>query len=433
MAFGGGVWATQNKILPGAYINFVSAANTDVSLSDRGIATIPVLLNWGPSNTVLPVTIDRFRRDCFDLFGYEIDADEMVLLREIFRNAQLVYFYRLNGGGEKAANAYGTARYAGTRGNDLKVTISIDVDDAHKFDVTAYLGAKTVDYQVVSTATELKDSTFIIWKKDADLAAVASAPMTGGTNGQPTVETWNSYFQVMESYSFNAMGVPTSDETIKRAATAYVKRMRESIGKKFQVILHKYAGNYEGVINVDNACATGNLYDAVFWVTGAEAGCKVNASCMNKYYDGELDVNVDYTQAELEDGITAGKFLFHKVGDETRVLMDLNSLTTFTADKSNLFQENQTIRVCDQIATDIAVLFNNKYLGKIPNDADGRSALWVDICKHHEELQRQHAIEGFQDKDVTVAAGKDKRSVVVEDNIIVVNAMAKLYMAVVVA
>ena len=40
MALGGGTFVTQNKTLPGAYINFVSAA-ASATLSDRGIATMP--------------------------------------------------------------------------------------------------------------------------------------------------------------------------------------------------------------------------------------------------------------------------------------------------------------------------------------------------------------------------------------------------------
>lgn len=42
MALGGGTWTAQNKVLPGAYINFLSAARASAALSDRGIATVPL-------------------------------------------------------------------------------------------------------------------------------------------------------------------------------------------------------------------------------------------------------------------------------------------------------------------------------------------------------------------------------------------------------
>ena len=38
MALGGGNWTTQNKVLPGTYINFVSSASVSSAVSDRGVA-----------------------------------------------------------------------------------------------------------------------------------------------------------------------------------------------------------------------------------------------------------------------------------------------------------------------------------------------------------------------------------------------------------
>lgn len=86
-----------------------------------------------------------------------------------------------------------------------------------------------------------------------------------------------------------------------------------------------------------------------------------------------------------------------------------------TDEKSSDFSSNQTIRVLDQIANDIAVLFGKKYLGKVPNDAAGRISLWNDIVKHHTELQDIRAIENFSGENVTVEKGDTKKSVVVTD------------------
>ena len=96
----------------------------------------------------------------------------------------------------------------------------------------------------------------------------------------------------------------------------------------------------------------------------------------------------------------------------------------------DIFKSNQTMHVCDQIANDVAVVFNTKYLGVVPNDADGRASLWADIVKLHQQLQEIRAIENFEDSDITVSQGDTKMAVVVEDAITVVNAMGKLYMTV---
>ena len=88
------------------------------------------------------------------------------------------------------------------------------------------------------------------------------------------------------------------------------------------------------------------------------------------------------------------------------------------------------MRVLDQVANDIALLFGRKYLGQVPNDSAGRISLWNDIVKHHQELQAIRAIERFAPDDVRVTAGDSKKAVLVEDYITPVNAMEQLYMTV---
>ena len=53
--------------------------------------------------------------------------------------------------------------------------------------------------------------------------------------------------------------------------------------------------------------------------------------------------------------------------------------------------------------------------------------------KHHQELERQRAIENFDPENVQVAAGQTKRSVIVTDAVTPVCAMEQLYMTVTVA
>ena len=171
----------------------------------------------------------------------------------------------------------------------------------------------------------------------------------------------------------------------------------------------------------------------MYWVTGASAGCAVNKSNQNKKYDGVFTVETPNTQSQLKAAIQAGQFTFHLVGKEVRVLKDINTLTTLSETMGELFRDNQTIRVIDQIGNDIAVLFNTKYLGVVPNDAAGRISLWSDIVAHHRQLEQIRAIENFSDADVVIEPGSTKKSVVVTDMVTVVNAMDKLYMAVTVA
>jgi hypothetical protein len=338
---GGGVFVTQNKVLPGSYINFVNLASTSSALGERGTVAIALPLNKN-KGTVTEVTSSDFA----EKLGIKYDSAEALPLREIFCHAKKVYVYDLG-------------------------------DDGTVSDVIASF----------------------------------------------------------EAYEFNIICAYTDETSDITAYIEGVKNWRDTLGKKCQLVTYNATNpNYEGVINVVSTISDKDVdaHALVAWVAGAEAGCKVNESCTNMLYDGELTVVITKTQAQLETCITSGQIAFHLVYGDVRLLEDINSLTTLTEDKGEDFKYNQTIRVIDQIANDVAKLFNTKYLGKIPNNASGRVALWGDIVKHHKELETIQAIEPFDATLLTVEQGENKKSVVVNDVITVVNSMAQLYMTVVV-
>lgn len=436
MALGGGSFVTQNKVIPGAYINFVSAAKASAELSDRGIAAMAFELDWGIDTEVFEVTSTDFQKDSLKIFGYDYTNNKLKGMRDLFRNIKTLYCYKLNTAGVKADNIFAAAKYSGVRGNDLKIIIQKNADDTTKFDVKTVLESSVIDVQTVGAASELKDNSFVTFKKDAELAITVSTPLSGGTNGNAvTTADYQTFLNKIESYSFNALGVVSETPAINELFSAFGKRLRDEMGIKFQVVTWKNAADYEGAVNVKNEVLDEGLSKAslVYWVTGIIAGCEVNKSNLNRKYDGEFTVNADYTQSQLEDSIKAGEFMLHKVGTDLRVLQDINSLVTISDTKGNVFKDNQTVRVIDQIANDIALIFNTKYLGSIANDAAGRIGLWADIVKHHEQLQSIRAIEDFADADVTVSQGDNKKAVVVSDAVTVVNAMAQVYMTIQVA
>lgn len=344
---GGGVFVTQNKILPGSYINFVNATQAASNLGERGVVAIALPLGKA-AGTVIEVTATDFAKNSVAILGKASSDEEMIALREIFRNANKVYVF------------------------DLGTEDAYEVSDV----IAAF-----------------------------------------------------------EPYEFNVVCAYTSAADEVSAYMEAIKSWRDNMGKKCQVVVYNQVNpNHEGVINVVSTVSDdgADAHALVAWVAGAEAGCKVNESCTNKLYDGEYTIVVNKTQAQLETCITSGQIVFHLVYGDIRMLEDINSLTIATDEKGEDFKSNQTIRVVDQIANDIAKLFNTKYLGKIPNNAPGRISLWADIVKHHRELEELQAIEAFDSTLLTVEQGTTKKSVVVNEVITVINSMAQLYMTVVV-
>lgn len=485
MALGGGTFISQNKTLPGSYINFVSAANASAALSERGTAAMPVFLDWGNDGEVFTVTADEFQTNSLKIFGYQYTDKKLRPLRELFANAGKCHLYKINSGGAKASGTFATAKYTGEAGNKISIVITANENSTTAkplYDVETLFDGECVDEQkAVSAISELSDNDYVVWNKSAQAALTSGSPLTGGTSGTASAANYQTFLNKIESYSFNILALDSTDSVLKQLFANFTKRMRDNLGIKFQCVLHGYTdADCEGVISVENKVKdfvgqneicindqrlsslttvkagdyvknTDNGYAVctktdsgamlvvrdetqalVYWTAGKQAACAVNKCLTNTEYTGEYTVDTDYTQTQLENGINAGKFMLHKVGDKVRVLEDINTLTSFTDEKGKDFASNQTVRVMDQVGNDIATLFNTKYLGVVPNDNAGRISLWNDIVTHHKQLEELRAIQNFEPSEVTVEQGSDRKAVVITDCIMPVSAMSRLYMTVIV-
>lgn len=469
MALGGGTWLTENKKIPGTYINFTSRVRASVNMADRGYGTMALELDWGPEGEVFTVTNEDFQKESLKYFGYDYSADKMKGLRDLFKNLQTGYFYRLNNDTVKASNDIATAKYGGARGNALAVAVQVNVDDEDMYDVVTYLnetadvvgdaetGTATtataatmtvIDKQTVASWDELTDNDYVVFKRSGTIsdAVAAATPLTGGTNGSTvTALQYQNYLDAIEPYYFNTLGCVSTESTVQDLIIQFTKRMRDEVGAKFQCVVYDYDGaDYEGVISIANKVTDEgeNQASLVYWVTGAEASCAVNASCTNKTYDGNFTVDTNYKQSDLEKAITDGKLIFHRVTDavdgdivgDVNILRDINTFTSFTKQKNEDFSSNQVIRVLDQHAIDIARLFNKTYLGKEPNDVEGRTALWGDLVAYEKEMQSIRAIQNFNADDVPIPQqGQSKEVVLAEYAIQPTMCMEKLYMNIIIA
>ena len=159
----------------------------------------------------------------------------------------------------------------------MKIIISVNPDEDDVFDVETVIDTYKVDVQTVETAKELKDNAYVIFKKDAALTETASTPLTGGTNAASvTGKEYQSYLDKIESYSFNTMGCPTTDDVIIDLFVQFTKRMRDEVGVKFQTVVYKTPADYEGTFVENKVLDEGVPESSVYWVTGAEVGCPVN-------------------------------------------------------------------------------------------------------------------------------------------------------------
>ena len=131
----GGTWKRQDKKRAGAYIDVVSNGSNLQTASIVGVVTIPLAINFGPENKVVTLTNDMTLTE----FGYTTDDEQMLLVREALKRASKVLAFRV-GTGEKATKTEGTltitAKYTGSRGNDITVVSKAMVDVADTFQRT---------------------------------------------------------------------------------------------------------------------------------------------------------------------------------------------------------------------------------------------------------------------------------------------------------
>ena len=430
----------QNKILPGSYINFVGYANA-ATLGARGTAALPLELDWGPEGQIYTLEAGEFNQTALEVFGYDPTAAELLLIREALKRCSTLLVYRVNGGGAKAGATVGgmtvTARWGGTRGNDIKVALL--ANGSSDVDVVTYLDGAETDRQTVAKsggAEDLKANDFVSFGTAETLTAAAATALTGGTNGTVNAAAYTAWLTALEVESFNAVGYPGTDESVKALVDAFVKRLRDEDGRKVVGVLYQYTtADSIGMLSVKNGVklADGTVLTgdkAVAWVTGATAGAELNESLTNTAYDGAVDVDVKYTKGQYEAAIQAGEFVFYADSGKARVLSDINTRTTFGGGVSEDWTSNRVVRVMDGWANDVARIFGERYLGTQTNSETGRALFKADLVALGKEYEGIDAISGFVPDDITVLQGSGKRDVSVSCALTPNDSMEKLYMTV---
>lgn len=420
----------QNKVRPGAYINFTSAAAALGTAGERGTALLPLMLPFGPSGRAVKVDKDT---DVLPLFGARENDPCLLMLRECAKRAQTVLVWRLDGGAKASCTDKGLtvmARYGGEGGNKLAVKIAAE---GEKFRVETWLDGLLYDSQTAGDIAGLQDNALVEFSGEGPLSIHAGLALSGGDSGGEA--DYDGFFAAAALLDFNTMAVPSEDEAVKGKAVALVKRLREEEGRKIQAVLTDSEADYEGVISVKNGVtlADGTAVDkvaATAYAAGMTAGAAVNKSCTYDTYDGAVDASPRFTESGIVAALKAGHMVFTPRAGRVIIEQDQNTLVSFTPDKGRAFHKNRTVRVLDQLAEDVRRIFEDYYLGKASNNADGRRLFQAELLSYLRTLADISAIEPPENGDVTVAAGAEPDTVVVTLGVKPVDSMEKLYMTV---
>lgn len=445
----GGTWTAQNKVRPGAYINFVyKAQNASLTVSDRGTMAVALSLPWGKENELIELTAsEMLSGKSLAKVGVVGDATaESLPLRLVFSGANKAYIWRTNTGGDKATvtdatSGYSiTAKYSGTLGNKITFvsladtpitgtyTMNILVDGIKKesFTASTVAGLEAIESEYVDI-----DTTNI-----TTLSALAGLTLTGGTNGTETTD-YTAFLSAIKFKTFQTLAINSSDTNASLAIVNWVKDIRENNGKKIVgVVCDTPTANHEGIISVsqgfksDTDTVTVPLFS--LYIASLSAGAQVNESLTCRQITEATEIINPLDEIEIEKALGEGKLVLSYRQDGGIVIeKDINTLTEFTDDKGYPFSKNRVMRVLDEIGNSVALKFTQNYAGKVDNNANGRSLFKSEIINLLDTMQNMGAVQNFDPTaDITVYQGDDIDNVVVDLNVQPVDSMEKLYMTV---
>lgn len=372
------------KVRPGTYMNFESTRSDTVGTSERGTVIIPLLKpSYGPAGSYIELT-NAGPDAAYAKLGYSVyDSDpnrQMLLIREAFKNASKVLVYipkegtKATAKNASAPKLTATAKYGGTRGNALTVTVA--ANPVGGFDVTVSLAGNTVAYyEGLSTVDDLiaQDCEYVAFTGSGALAAIAAMNLTGGADATAQNDDLTTFMDTWEKVKFNTVAMPVTDSSMKAAIKTKIKYLRESMGRGVQAVVPDFPADYEGIISIKNGYAIDDdklsAAEATAWVAGASAGASYVESLTYDAVDGATDLVDALTHEEYVDAINKGHFAF-SISEENKVIVeyDINSLTSFKQPKDETYRKNRVVRVMDTFQESIQLNFPpNKYA----NDSDG--------------------------------------------------------------
>lgn len=440
----GGTWTTQNKVRPGVYIRFGAGTGFGLTIGERGIVAICEALTWGAENTVMSIDAGM---DTTAILGYPITS--IPFLREMFKGTnrtnapKKVLLYRKPAtGAVKATKAVGnltaTAKYTGTRGNDITIQILANVDTSD-FTVNTIVDGIIMDSQIGSVVADIVSNEWVDITGSGALTANAGAALTGGTNGTTPATADATFLTAIEPYDFDIIAYDGTDATTIAAYVTFVKRLADESGQYSQlVVANATAPDSRFVINLTSGVVLDdgtslNPNQAVWWLAGAEAGAQYNESLTYAQYPGAVAVQTPLTNNQIISAINSGKLVLDGSNGAVRIETDINSLVTYSTDIGKVYRKNRVMRLCNSLANDIYEQFSASFIGVVTNNDAGRERFKAAIVGYMLQLQANDAIRDFNPRDVEVLPGEEIDAVVINVAFYALDAVEKIYMTVTVS
>lgn len=421
MSAGGIFTPGKEKIRPGNYINFQST-NKNLNVSKKpGIVVIPLFNHpYGASDGFFEITsgnIDYIS----EKLGFNIYSDNsnILLIREALKVCETVKAYIVTSGGTKATATIGnlkaTAKYPGTRGNDIRISITANISSG--YDIAVYLdNEKKYEYTEIETVNDAVKINcpyvdFSAAGEETELADNAGVNLSEGTDGTSTNEEYTAFLDALDHTAFKTVCLPveSSVEDFSDMATAFVSKisyLRNNVGKTVVGVIAKHAANSTAIINVTNAPVVESVNlspaQATAWVAALYASSTELDNNTSKVYSGATGFTKDnlLSHEQIEQAITNGEFVFSlSESGEVIVEYDINSLVTPDENQDESYKKNRVIRTFDAVANKLKESFPVGKFSSTESDFDVMNGVGAAVLSYFEE---EGALTNVSDGDFEI-------------------------------
>lgn len=385
------------KVRPGVYVNVKSGRLAGQTTGRIGTVLVPLVgYDWGPRGEFIEI-VSAALDSALSKLGRSVqdDNDFMLMIRLAMLGAQRVLVYIPEGGTAATGTitlddgaVTATAKYPGTLGNSLKV-VSV-ANPISGFDVSVYLGTDEVErFEQVTDLTSCV-SEYITFTGTGTLKAFASTSLSSGTDDAAENTAVTEFLDASEDVVFNCMAFPFDDEDLQAALLTKIKYIRENMGRKCQAVAPDFAADYEGIINlVNGAVVDGKEVSAALacaFVAGASAGADYTTSNTYLVFPGATSIVGKKTNEEAEESVKKGEMFFsYDENGNVVIEYDINSLVTFTEEKTEDYRKNRVLRVYDTLANELRTTFAPNTFDNNANGWDAMEGIGKSILSVYED------------------------------------------------
>lgn len=451
----GGIFSKSNRpTLPGAYVNFQSQIVETIPSSPGTAVAIPFTHDWGPFETVVRVSsFAEFQ----NIFGSSDDTAGYRAVRQAFQGEGLegrggageVVCFRM--GGSAAAKASVvldntsaaaaitlTARYEGTRGNDLTVVTQNHAADNTKNELLILDGTVLVekyvytDANITDLAAQINDRSDWVTAGSVTsgtaLAAVSGSDgdLTGGNDGTSLLSAdWVAALNGLSIHRFAVLCAYGLTDSGIRATVAAWTDDQNDLGNRFFAVFGGAAAESlstassrsaalasPNIVNVgigtitDTTLGSGQTELALSTsefaarVAGVIAARGESQSLTHARFAG-VEITIGATLSELESAFDAGVLALSRDSHATAPVHIKTGLTTWTqtdatTDPSKpylIYRQPKYVRTIHGIESDLTRWAEENIIGQRVINEQTREAVVAEVKTRLTDRQSQGAVQ----------------------------------------